>query len=109
MKQAKTSEDGFVRIGVAVKQHVHDRYSQIVTMFPDTSKSFWVEALCTVMSFKELNEFHDRLLAAHKLEEALQRKLSIEMLSMVRGKPASDIVQIAKAAENAVTYGNPEE
>lgn len=101
----KKYEDGYDRLSIGIKPHLTDRWDDICKMFPDTSRAFWVEALCSVVSFKELQDLHDRVVAARQLEEVLQRKLTVEMLSMVRGKSSDTIRQITKAAENAVGSG----
>lgn len=104
-KDAKDGSD-LVRIGIAIKPHVHTRLGDILAMLNlDTvagdrvTQSFLVEAIVSTMSRSEMAEIIARARGLQALEEVIHRKASADLLGMVRGKTAEQIRQMAVAAD----------
>lgn len=100
-KARVTAERGMTRIGIAIPHHVHERLQEITVMF-GIGQGALLEAIVSTMGYKELDEIIKRAAELRKLEIALHRKASKDMLQHVRGKDHDTIRQMAQAADNII-------
>lgn len=93
--------EGPKRIGIALRQHVHERLQDVTTVLGIT-QSRLIEAIVSTMSLDELQEIMSRQVRLDQLEVSLHRKASREVLALARGKTSGQINEMAEAAKRAI-------